>query len=93
MKQAVMTTRFSYMTPEIGGQLIFCVISFYLLKFYVDVYGLPVAAAGSILLIARCIDAIDAPLWGVLFEKVCSPLASAGRGSAGSACRLRSRGF
>jgi sugar (glycoside-pentoside-hexuronide) transporter len=72
MKQAVFTTRFSYMTPEIGGQLIFCVISFYLLKFYVDVFGLPVAAAGSILLIARCIDAIDAPLWGVLFEKTCS---------------------
>ncbi len=74
MKQAVLTTRFSYMTPEIGGQLIFCVISFYLLKFYVDVYGLPIAAAGSILLLARCIDAIDAPVWGILFEKVCSPL-------------------
>jgi sugar (glycoside-pentoside-hexuronide) transporter len=74
MKPAVLTTRFSYMTPEIGGQLIFCVISFYLLKFYVDVYGLPVAAAGSILLLARCIDAIDAPVWGVLFEKTCNPL-------------------
>ncbi len=74
MKKGVMITRFSYMTPEIGGQLIFCVISFYLLKFYVDVYGLPVAAAGAILLIARCIDAMDAPLWGVFFEKVCSPL-------------------
>ncbi len=74
MKRAVLTTRFSYMTPEIGGQLIFCVVSFYLLKFYVDVYGLPVAVAGSILLLARCIDAIDAPLWGVLFEKTCSPL-------------------
>lgn len=72
MRQAVLTTRFSYMTPEIGGQLIFCVISFYLLKFYVDVYGLPVATAGSILLLARCSDAIDAPLWGVLFEKTCS---------------------
>ncbi len=74
MKPAVLTTRFSYMTPEIGGQLIFCVISFYLLKFYVDVYGVPVAAAGFILLLARCIDAIDAPLWGLLFEKTCSPL-------------------
>jgi sugar (glycoside-pentoside-hexuronide) transporter len=65
----LLATRLSYATPEIGGQLIFCVISFYLLKFYTDVYGLPVAAAGAILLIARCVDAIDAPVWGIIFDK------------------------
>ena len=70
MRPSVLTTRFSYMAPEIGGQLIFCVFSFYILKFYVDVYGLQVAAAGSILLIARCADAFGTPVWGVLFEKV-----------------------
>ncbi|MGH9607735.1 MAG: MFS transporter [Terracidiphilus sp.] len=74
MRRAVLITRLSYMTPDMGGQLIFCVISFYLLKFYTDVYGLPVAAAGFVLLIARCSDAIDAPLWGVLFEKTTSRL-------------------
>ncbi|GGH08971.1 MFS transporter [Silvibacterium dinghuense] len=63
------TTRFSYMASEIAGQLIFCVISFYLLKFYTDVYGISAAVAGMILLIARCVDAFDAPLWGILFEK------------------------
>jgi sugar (glycoside-pentoside-hexuronide) transporter len=57
------------MASEIAGQLIFCVISFYILKFYTDVYGLSAAAAGTILLLARCIDAFDAPLWGILFEK------------------------
>lgn len=72
MKNAVLTRRLSYATPEVGGQLIFCVISFYLLKFYTDVYGLPVAAAGSILLLARCADAIDAPVWGIVFEKTIS---------------------
>lgn len=61
--------RFSYMASEVAGQLIFCVISFYILKFYTDVYGISAAAAGSILLLARCIDAFDAPVWGILFEK------------------------
>jgi sugar (glycoside-pentoside-hexuronide) transporter len=61
--------RFSYTASEVAGQLIFCVISFYILKFYTDVYGLSAATAGTILLLARCIDAFDAPIWGILFEK------------------------
>lgn len=61
--------RLGYTASEVAGQLIFCVISFYILKFYTDVYGLSAAVAGSILLLARCIDAFDAPLWGILFEK------------------------
>jgi sugar (glycoside-pentoside-hexuronide) transporter len=69
MKNGVLTTRVSYMASEVAGQLIFCVISFYLLKFYTDVYGLSAAAAGSVLLIARCVDAFDAPVWGIVFEK------------------------
>src|SRR5579875_1735602 len=60
---------FSYASAEVGGQLIFCVISFYLLKFYTDVYGISAAAAGLILLLARCIDAVDAPVWGIVFDK------------------------
>ena len=69
MKNRVLTTRLSYMSSEVAGQLIFCVISFYLLKFYTDVYGLSAAAAGAILLFARCVDALDAPVWGIIFEK------------------------
>lgn len=64
-----LTTRVSYASSEVGGQLIFCVVSFYLLKFYTDVYGISDIAAGSILLFARCVDAIDAPLWGFIFDK------------------------
>ena len=52
-----------------AGQLVFCVISNYLLYFYTDVYGLPVAIAGNIMLLARFADAIDAPIWGVIFDK------------------------
>ena len=69
MKNRVLTTRLSYTSSEVAGQLIFCVISFYLLKFYTDVSGLSAAAAGAILLLARCVDALDAPVWGIIFEK------------------------
>ena len=69
MNPSRLTTRLSYTSSEVGGQLIFCVISFYLLKFYTDVFGISAAAAGTILLVARCVDAFDAPLWGILFER------------------------
>jgi sugar (glycoside-pentoside-hexuronide) transporter len=62
-------TRLSYACPDIGGQLIFCVISNYLLYFYTDVYGIGVGIAGTILLVARCIDGIDAPVWGIVLDK------------------------
>jgi len=61
--------RFSYASSDIGGQLVFCVISFYLLYFYTDVYGISAHTAGTILLIARFTDAIDAPIWGIIFDK------------------------
>lgn len=61
--------RMSYAATDAAGQLVFCVISFYLLKFYTDVVGLSAATAGTILLIARLIDAIDAPIWGIVFDK------------------------
>jgi sugar (glycoside-pentoside-hexuronide) transporter len=66
---SLLVGRLSYASSEIGGQLIFCVISFYLLKFYTDVYGISAAAAGSILLLARFVDAFDAPVWGIVFDK------------------------
>lgn len=59
----------SYAATDAAGQLVFCVISFYLLKFYTDVVGLSAATAGTILLIARLIDAIDAPIWGIVFDR------------------------
>jgi sugar (glycoside-pentoside-hexuronide) transporter len=62
-------TRFSYAASDTAGQLVFCVISFYLLKFYTDVYGISALAAGNILLVARLVDAVDAPVWGIIFDK------------------------
>jgi Na+/melibiose symporter-like transporter len=61
------TTRFSYAASDMAGPLVFCVISFYILKFYTDVAGLSAAVAGTILLIARLVDMIDTPLWSLFF--------------------------
>lgn len=69
MPKTSYTTRFSYAASDVAGQLVFCVISFYLLYFYTDVYGLSAGTAGTILLVARLIDAIDTPIWGVLFDR------------------------
>jgi sugar (glycoside-pentoside-hexuronide) transporter len=69
MKNTSLTRCLAYAFSDTAGQLVFCVISFYLLKFYTDVYGISAATAGTILLIARLVDALDAPIWGVLFDK------------------------
>ena len=69
MKPMTYTKRFSYAASDTAGQLVFCVVSNYLLYFYTDVYGLPVAIAGNIMLLARFTDAIDAPVWGIIFDK------------------------
>ena len=62
-------TRFSYAASDVACQLVFAPISFYLLKFYTDVFGIAAGAAGTIMLIARFIDAADAPIWGIIFER------------------------
>jgi len=64
------TQRVSYAASDTAGQLLFTVISFYLLKFYTDIAGLSAFVAGTILLLARLVDALDAPLWGIVFERV-----------------------
>jgi sugar (glycoside-pentoside-hexuronide) transporter len=66
------TTRFSYAASDVACQLVFAPISFYLLKFYTDVYGIAAGAAGTIMLVARFIDAADAPIWGIIFERTTS---------------------
>lgn len=60
--------RISYASLDFSGQLIFNVISAYLLYFFTDVAEIPVATAGVILLIARVFDGVDAPIWGSLID-------------------------
>jgi sugar (glycoside-pentoside-hexuronide) transporter len=69
MTKTSISTRFSYALPDIGGQLLFGWIMWYLPYFYANVYGLTAAAAGTIVFIARFVDAIDAPVWGMIFDR------------------------
>lgn len=65
-----MTVRMSYAASDVAGQLVFTfIIAGYLPKFYTDVAGISAVAAGFIIGIARWIDAIDAPIWGIIFDK------------------------
>lgn len=69
MTRTTTTTRLSYAASDVAGQLLFCWIMWYLPYFYTDTYGIPAATVGTILLIARWVDAIDAPVWGLIFDR------------------------
>ena len=69
------TTRFSYAASDVAGQLVFTfIIGGYLSKFFTDTYGLAATTCGTIIAVARWVDAIDAPVWGIIFDKVHSRL-------------------
>ncbi len=36
--------------------------------FYTDVFGITASAVGTLMLVARVIDAIDGPIWGILID-------------------------
>jgi len=67
-------TRFSYAATDVGGQLVFCWVTWYAAYFYSDVCKIPAATVGTILLLARWLDALDAPIWGLIFDKTRSRL-------------------
>ena len=75
MNKTSYTTRFSYAALDVAGQLIFTfIIGGYMAKFFTDVYGLTAITCGSILGLARWIDAVDAPVWGIIFDRTHSRL-------------------
>ncbi|MFP2423436.1 MFS transporter [Pseudescherichia vulneris] len=61
--------RVSYGALDVAGNLLYCFGSTYILYFYTDVAGISLAIAGIILLLARIVDGIDAPVWGVIIDK------------------------
>ncbi|MGA2796830.1 MAG: glycoside-pentoside-hexuronide (GPH):cation symporter [Thermoguttaceae bacterium] len=69
MNKTSYTTRFSYAASDVAGQLLFCWIIWYVPYFYTDTYKISAATVGTILLIARWVDAIDTPVWGIIFDR------------------------
>lgn len=60
--------KITYSFTDMAGNLLYCVISSYMLIYFTDVYGLSMAAAGILLLIARIFDSLDAPIWGIIID-------------------------
>lgn len=60
--------KITYSFTDMSGNLLYCIISSYLLFFFTDVFGLSVGVAGTLLLIARFFDAVDAPIWGIIID-------------------------
>ncbi|MFB5192160.1 MFS transporter [Alicyclobacillus fastidiosus] len=60
--------RISYSLTDTAGNLLYCVISSYLLYFYTDVFGLSITVAGALLFATRFVDAVDSPVWGILID-------------------------
>lgn len=61
--------RVSYGMLDVAGNLAYCFSSTYILYYFTDVAGLAVAATGTLLLLSRIIDGIDAPIWGLIIDK------------------------
>ncbi|WP_283657906.1 MFS transporter [Paenibacillus sp. RC343] len=59
----------SYGLGDAGSNLIYTVITTYLTFYFTDVYGLGAAAVGTLMLIARFVDMIDSPIFGVLIDR------------------------
>jgi GPH family glycoside/pentoside/hexuronide:cation symporter len=58
-----------YSTGDMAANLVFQMMMIFQLKFYTDVFGLDGAIAGSILLIARFVDAFVDPLAGIISDR------------------------
>ncbi|KRK47723.1 MFS transporter [Secundilactobacillus kimchicus] len=58
----------AYASTDAAGNLLYTTVTTFILYYYTDVFGLSVAAAGTILLAARILDAFDAPVWGFIID-------------------------
>lgn len=64
--------RAAYATGSLGNNLVYGLMTTYLLVFYTDVFGLGAAAVGTIFLVARIWDALDDPVIGHVVDNTSS---------------------
>lgn len=60
---------FGYASTDTAGNLLYCMVTSFVLYYYTDVFGISLASAGTILLVARIVDAFDAPIWGFIIDR------------------------
>ena len=61
--------RIGYGIGDLGCNLVFSTMSSYLLIFYTDVFGIAAAAAGTMMLVTKLIDAITDTVMGMVVDK------------------------
>ncbi|WP_336849625.1 MFS transporter [Staphylococcus nepalensis] len=65
----LMKEKISYGLGDTASNLIFMMITSYLMYFYTDVFGISAAVVGTLFLIARIFDAINDPIIGLFIDK------------------------
>lgn len=68
-----MKTKIGFGIGDLGGNLFFTFIGFYLLYFLTDVLGLSAALAGTTLMIGKIWDAVTDPLTGFASDRTITP--------------------
>lgn len=68
-KQVPWKERISYALTDTASNLVFQVVTTYLLFYYTDSVGLSASVVGTLFLIARFVDACDSPIFGILIDK------------------------
>lgn len=61
--------KISYGCGDFASSMFWKLFSMFLLFFYTDIYGLPAAAVGTMILITRIWDAINDPMMGVIADR------------------------
>lgn len=61
--------RIGYGIGDLGCNLVFSTMSSYLLIFYTDVFGIAAAAAGTMMLVTKLVDAITDTVMGMVVDK------------------------
>lgn len=59
----------SYGLGDTASNLIYAVVTTYLTFYFTDVYGIGAAAVGTLLLVARLVDMVDSPIFGIFIDK------------------------
>lgn len=60
--------RLSYGASDFACSFTFSLIGTYLMYFYTDVFGITAGAVGTLMLVARIVDAFDGPFWGIMID-------------------------
>jgi glycoside/pentoside/hexuronide:cation symporter, GPH family len=69
LKKVSMVEKVGYASGDLACNLIYATVSTYLLFFYTDVFGLSAAAAGTMFLVVRIVDALADPFIGTIVDR------------------------